>query len=133
MVRLPVMRRWTIAVVVPALAVMAVACGDAAADDPSVVRMLDNRYVPEDVQVAAGDPLEFVNDGRVDHNVIDVEGAFDSRDGGVGDHEPGESWTHTFTEPGVYSIYCSLHATRNNSTGEWSGMVGTITATEEEE
>ncbi len=106
------------------------ACGDSQADDASVVQMLDNRYVPADVEVVAGGSLEFVNDGRVDHNVIDVDGAFDSRDGGVGDHGPGESWSYTFAEPGVYSIYCSLHATKNNSTGEWSGMVGTITVTE---
>ena len=93
--------------------------------------MLDNRYLPADVEVAADGSLEFVNDGRVDHNVIDVDGSFDSRDGGVGDHEPGESWFHTFTEPGTYDIYCSLHATRNTTTGEWSGMVGTITVVEE--
>jgi len=92
--------------------------------------MLDNRYVPADVELAVGGALEFVNDGRVDHNVIDVDGAFDSREGAVGDHKPGESWSHTFTDAGVYSIYCSLHATRNNATGEWSGMVGTITVTE---
>ncbi len=104
-------------------------CGGASADDPSVVRMLDNVYAPVDVVVAAGEQLEFVNDGRVDHNVIDVDGAFDSRDG-VGDHEPGESWIHTFSQPGVHDIYCSLHATKNNATGEWSGMVGTITVTE---
>lgn len=92
--------------------------------------MLDNRYVPADIEVAVGGSLEFVNDGRVDHNVIDANGVFDSRANGVGDHKPGESWSHTFTEPGHYSIYCSLHATKNNSTGEWSGMVGTITVIE---
>lgn len=113
-----------------AVTIGAAGCGGAGADDQSVVRMLDNRYVPADLDVAVGGSLEFVNDGRVDHNVIDASGAFDSRDGGVGDHEPGESWSYTFTEPGVYSIYCSLHATKNNSTGEWSGMVGTITVIE---
>ena len=113
-----------------AVTIGAAGCGASASDDSSTVRMLDNRYVPADVEVAVGGSLEFVNDGRVDHNVIDVDGEFDSRDGGVGDHKPGESWSHTFTEPGVHSIYCSLHATRNNSTGEWSGMVGTITVTE---
>ena len=92
--------------------------------------MLDNRYVPPDIEVVAGRSVEFVNDGRVDHNVIDVNGSFDSRDGGTGDHEPGESWSHTFDVPGVYDIYCSLHATKNNATGEWSGMVGTVTVTE---
>ena len=111
------------AVLLAAPAVALTGCGNAAADDPSVVRMLDNRYVPESIEVVAGSALEFVNDGRVDHNVIDVDGAFDSRRGGVGDHEPGESWSHAFTEPGVYRIYCSLHATQNSSTGNgraWS-------------
>lgn len=87
--------------------------------------MLDNRYVPEDITVAAGEPVAFVNDGRVDHNVIDVDGAFDSRDDG-GDHKPGETWTHAFDRPGTYNIYCSLHATKNNATGEWTGMVATV-------
>lgn len=121
------MRWWNVAAASAAVTIGATGCGDAGADDPSLVRMLDNRYVPADVEVRVGGSLEFVNDGRVDHNVIDASGAFDSRDGGVGDHEPGESWSYTFTEPGVYSIYCSLHATKNNSTGVWSGMVGTIT------
>lgn len=121
------MRWWRVAAAPLALGIGVVGCGDAAADNASVVRMLDNRYVPADVEVAVGEPLEFVNDGRVDHNVIDVDGTFDSRDGGVGDHEPGESWSHTFDQPGVYNIYCSLHATKNNATGEWTGMVGTVT------
>lgn len=123
------MRWWQVAAAWTAVTIGAAGCGGAGPDDPSIVRMLDNRYVPADVELAVGGSLEFVNDGRVDHNVIDVDGAFDSRDGGVGDHEPGESWSYTFTETGVHNIYCSLHATRNNSTGEWSGMVGTITVT----
>lgn len=124
------MRWWSVATAPVVVTIGAVACGGAASDDRSVVQMLDNRYVPADVEVAVGGTLEFVNDGRVDHNVIDVDGAFDSRDGGVGDHEPGEVWSHTFTESGAYIIYCSLHATKNNATGEWSGMVGTVTVTE---
>lgn len=121
---------WKVAAASAAVTFGATGCGAAGSDDAPVVRMLDNRYVPADVEVAVGGSLEFVNDGRVDHNVIDVDGSFDSRDGGVGDHKPGESWSHTFTEPGAYSIYCSLHATRNNATGEWSGMVGTVTVTD---
>lgn len=124
------MRWWRTATGCMALMIGAIGCGDGSADDPSVVQMLDNRYVPADVEVAAGGTLEFVNDGRVDHNVIDAGGGFDSRDGGVGDHGPGEAWSYTFTEPGVHTIYCSLHATKNNATGEWSGMVGTVTVTE---
>ncbi len=111
-----------------ALAVMAstgllVACGGSA--DASTVRMLDNRYVPDHIEVEVGERLDFVNDGRVNHNVIDVDGAFDSRDG-HGDHQPGQTWSHTFTEPGVHSIYCSLHATQAPD-GTWQGMVGAIT------
>lgn len=124
------MRWWTPVSALSALLVVTAGCGGVAADDSTVVRMLDNRYVPAAIEVRAGDTLDFVNDGRVDHNVIDADGGFDSRDGGVGDHGPEEVWSHTFAEPGVYSIYCSLHATRNNSTGEWSGMVGTITVVE---
>ncbi|MDH4277819.1 MAG: plastocyanin/azurin family copper-binding protein [Acidimicrobiia bacterium] len=124
------MRWWKTAAVSAAVMFGVTGCGGAATDDPSTVRMLDNRYMPADVEVTAGGSLEFLNDGRVDHNVIDVDGEFDSRDGGAGDQKPGEAWSHTFTEPGVYSIYCSLHAAKNNSTGEWSGMVGTVTVAE---
>ena len=84
------MRWWKTAAVSTAVMFGVTGCGDAGTDDPSIVRMLDNRYMPADVEVTAGGSLEFVNDGRVDHNVIDVDGEFDSRDGGVGDHTPGE-------------------------------------------
>ncbi len=104
------------------------ACGDANVDESGLVMgMFDNRYRPDDLVVSAGDTVEFPNEGNVDHNVIDVDGAFDSRIDYGGDHKPDETWTYTFTEPGTYNIYCSLHAVKNNNTGEWTGMVATIT------
>jgi plastocyanin len=114
-------------VVVTMLAATALstACGDASAADSPVMQMFDNRFAPAEMTVEAGTTVEFPNEGRVDHNVIDADGAFDSREPTGADQEPGESWSHTFTEPGTYHIYCSLHAVMNRQ-GEWEGMVATI-------
>ncbi len=104
-------------------------CGDGVVIDDSglVMGMFDNRYRPDVLTVTVGDTVEFPNEGNVDHNVIDVDGTFDSRIERGGDHKPDETWAYTFTEPGTFNIYCSLHAVKNNNTGEWTGMVATIT------
>ena len=108
--------------------VLGSACGGTTSANGPVIDMFDNRFAPDVLEVLAGTTVEFPNEGRVNHNVVDADGAFDSREPGGEDQRPGESWSHTFSEPGTYSIYCSLHAVRNNQ-GEWEGMVATITVT----
>lgn len=100
------------------------ACGGSSGEGTEV-RMLDNLFSPEVLEVEAGEAVLFTNDGRVDHNAIADDGSFDSRQPSGENQKPGDTWTLTVTEPGSYPYYCSLHAVQDDS-GEWQGMVGTL-------
>lgn len=71
--------------------------------------VVDNDFEPGDLEVAVGDTVTWVWDGRAPHNVVG-EG-FDS---GV---QSDGTFEHTFEEPGTYSYECTLHG----------GMTGEVT------
>ncbi len=107
-----------------AAAVALSACGG---DDfaGTEIRMLDNSFAPKVVEVGVGEEIRFENVGRVPHNAIADDGAFNTLEAAGANQDPGEAWTITIDEPGVYDYFCSLHATQN-AAGEWEGMVGTL-------
>ncbi|MGH2587901.1 MAG: cupredoxin domain-containing protein [Dehalococcoidia bacterium] len=77
------------------------------ATQEAVVSMQGNRYVPEEIAVAAGATVTWVNDDYESgewHDAIDEAGAFffDSV-------PPGEAFSFTFDVPGTYVYYCDLH------------------------
>jgi plastocyanin len=82
------------------------------------VSSLDNTFRVENIQVAPGTSVTWTNDGRNEHDVLPVEG--DAWGVEVEGFQPGASYEHTFTEPGVYHYYCSIHGTTT------AGMVGTV-------
>jgi len=86
------------------------------------VSAIDNLFRPTALSVAAGTEVVFVNDGRNDHNIVPADG---SASFGVAKEafRPGQVYRHTFTEPGTYAFFCSIHGTSA------SGMVGTVTVT----
>ncbi|HSL56746.1 MAG TPA: cupredoxin domain-containing protein [Acidimicrobiales bacterium] len=87
------------------------------------VLVRDNTFTPADIEVSVGTTVVFPNRGRVDHNVLPaVPGAFPAIE--REDLEPGEVGTVTFTEPGEYPYYCSLHGTTTR------GMVGSVRVVE---
>jgi plastocyanin len=92
--------------------------------DGSEVRVssLDNIFRVENIQVAPGTTVTWTNDGRNEHDVLPVEG--DGWGVEVGQFQPGESYQHTFAEPGVYPYYCSIHGTTT------AGMIGTVVVAE---
>ena len=100
------------------------ACGDSGAD-ATEIRMLDNSFAPFVLEVDPGEPIAFANAGRVEHNAIAVDDVFNTLEEAGANQQPGESFTVTLSEPGVYDFFCSLHATQNDS-GDWEGMVGTL-------
>jgi len=75
----------------------------------------DEPYVAE---VPVGGTVEWINQGRNDHNIISTDGA----PFGVGESEftPGDTYSTTFEEEGAFTYYCSLHG---NAGG---GMRGTV-------
>jgi plastocyanin len=72
-------------------------------------------FQPAAVTVPVGTTVVWVNHDPVAHTVTDVNQLWDS-----GLFESAESFSKTFTEPGVYSYYCVPHAI----------MIGTIEVTQ---
>jgi hypothetical protein len=63
--------------------------------------------------VEVGRTVVWVNEGTDDHTTTSDSDVWDS-----GTLKPGDDFSFTFTEPGVYTYFCSFHRER--------GMVGTI-------
>jgi plastocyanin len=88
------------------LPLVGAACGGS--DEPSEpaaaghVNVVDNRFEPDEITVAAGDTVTWDFKGNVNHNVVGP--GFTSptkRDG---------SFEHTFNSAGEYAYVCTLHA-----------------------
>lgn len=96
-----------------AMALTLAACGagdDAAspdetagdADGGATVEIIDNDFAPSDIEVGAGDAVEWENTGDVDHTVT-----FDDDDSG--DLAPGDTHSRTFEEAGDFAYVCTIH------------------------
>src|SRR5215207_671661 len=81
------------------------------------IAMVDDRFNPPELTIAAGTTLRFVNRGANWHSVAAFDGSFDS-----GRVDPGSSFAVRFDVPGVYDIICKHHGLR--------GMVGRIVVAE---
>ena len=96
---------------------------DQTADTAVTVQARDNIFVKPYIEVKAGTTVTFTNRGRNQHNVLAVpEDRFESIE--ADDLEPGSSQDVTFTAPGDYPYYCSLHGTAT----KW--MVGAVRVVE---
>jgi len=83
------------------------------------VQARDNSFVKPYIEVRAGTKVTFTNRGRNQHDVQPVtEGSFAPIP--ATDFQPKDADTITFTLPGDYSYYCSLHGTPTK------GMIGAI-------
>jgi plastocyanin len=79
----------------------------ASATQQAVVSMQLNRFAPEDIAVAAGSTVTWVNedyDSGEWHDVIHEDRVFISES-----IAPGYAFSVTLTTPGVYVYYCDLH------------------------
>ena len=61
-------------------------------------------FEPHIVTITVGDSVRFQNHDNVQHNVMSPEGHYD-----LGVWGMGQTKTHTFTTPGVYSQVCKIH------------------------
>jgi plastocyanin len=77
-------------------------------------------YLPRQITVGVNDTITWTNNDIEAHTVTSGNGAgieslmnnkrgtpnglFDS-----GSFKPGQSWTHTFTKPGTYTYFCTIH------------------------
>jgi plastocyanin len=86
-------------------------------------------FVPDDLEIAVGDTVTFVNTGRINHtSTLDPEIARDPANAQLpegaetwdsGDLEPGDEFSITLEVPGEYVYFCRPH--------EVLGQIGTIT------
>jgi len=111
-----------IAVATLAVVFVAAACGgdhDAAEFAGEVVTVRDNTFSPVTLEIEPGATVQWVNEGRNEHDIIPVDkyGEF-----GVEkeDFAPGDTYEFTFDDPGVYEYWCTLHGT------ETDGMIGSV-------
>jgi plastocyanin len=69
-----------------------------------VVVIADFRFVRDTTTVSAGTTVTWENADAAGHTVTASDGSFDS-----GRLEPGDTFEHTFDEPGEYAYFCSIH------------------------
>jgi len=113
-------------VVATVLVLVAAGCGS----DPALTAVttkgatlkavtLDNVFTEaKPLRVAVDDTVDWVNQGKNHHDIVsDTPGAFGVDQSAFA---PGDHYAHTFSQPGVYRYYCSLHGTSKG------GMIGTI-------
>ncbi len=71
---------------------------------PVSASVAGNSFIPATVHVAPGTTVQWTNTGLTEHSVTADDGSFDS-----GMLAPGDSFSMTFTDPGVYQYYCQAH------------------------
>ncbi|MGE0227115.1 MAG: plastocyanin/azurin family copper-binding protein [Dehalococcoidia bacterium] len=84
------------------------------------------RYTPANVSVGVGESVTWTWVAGF-HDVMSTTGAFTS---GAPQPASGQTFAHTFTTPGTFWYYCSVHATAAdaNEQGQAAGkMVGSVT------
>jgi FtsP/CotA-like multicopper oxidase with cupredoxin domain len=87
----------------------------AAATGPTAaVAMVDDRFVPNALAVAAGTTVVWTNNGQDWHSIAGFDGSF-----GSDRISPGESFSHRFDRAGKYPYVCKHHFMQ--------GMTGAIT------
>jgi amicyanin len=87
-----------------AAALAAGVVGAALAAAPTAVRIDNFAFVQPAITVAAGTTVTWTNNDDIPHTVRAVDGSFHSKA-----MDTDDSYSFTFTKPGVYSYFCSLH------------------------
>ncbi len=68
------------------------------------VQIVNYAYTPANIQVKAGTTVTWTNQDTVPHSVTFKNGMKDS-----GVLRNGQSFSYTFTTPGTYQYYCTVH------------------------
>jgi plastocyanin len=64
------------------------------------------RFQPDDLAIAPGESVTWINRDPFPHTVTATAGTFDSKE-----IQPGESWTYKAPKKGVLAYVCTLHPT----------------------
>jgi cytochrome c peroxidase len=88
------------------LAALAVSSALVSAEEVEVLQ-IKQKFEPGQIEVKAGEPVNFVNADDVKHNLRTV-----MPDGSKVDHgitKPGENVSFGFDAPGTYQVTCGIH------------------------
>ena len=61
-------------------------------------------FTPADTQVSVGTTVVWTNNDDIPHTVVDADHKWKSSA-----LDTGDEFSHTFTEPGTFEYFCSLH------------------------
>jgi plastocyanin len=82
-----------------------IAIGVAQDQGPGAAVTIDNfTFAPTPLTVSAGATVTWTNDDDIPHTVRAVDGSFHSKA-----MDTADSFSFTFSKPGVYNYFCSLH------------------------
>jgi len=94
-----------LAIVLIMMAGRAKGFGATTEDNPATEVKIDNFvFAPNPVTVPAGTTIRWTNRDDIPHNVVAEDKSFKSK---VMDTD--ESFTYTFSKPGTYTYFCSIH------------------------
>jgi plastocyanin len=118
-------RTTTLLILATALALAGCTGGPAEDDDGSgsvteTVSALDNKFEPKQLEVSAGETVEWLNEGSHSHTVeVRLQGESQKRHSQV--IAPEEATTYTFEDSGTFDVWCRYHGSAD------SGMTMTVT------
>lgn len=102
---------WTLSIAALAIVMMMMAgrartfAATAVEDKPATEVKIDNfSFSPNPVTIAAGSTVRWTNRDDIPHNVVSEDKSFKSK---VLDTD--ETFVYTFTKPGTYTYFCSIH------------------------
>ena len=88
------------------------------------VSIEDFYFEPSEAAIQPGDTITWTNNGNHTHTVSADDGSFDS-----GTLQPGESYSHTFQNPGTVPYHCSIHPSMTGSVSVGHSGGGTAPST----
>jgi amicyanin len=88
-----------------ALALAAGVAGTSSALAADLAIKIDNfTFTPDSAEIAIGTTVTWTNEDDIPHAIAEVEKRFKSKA-----MDTGDSYSFTFTAPGTYEYFCSLH------------------------
>lgn len=71
---------------------------------PAEVKIDNFSFTPATITVSAGTTVRWTNRDDIPHTVVSDDQSFKSKA-----MDTDEAFSHTFTKPGTYSYFCSIH------------------------
>ena len=101
---------WTLSIAALAIMVLMVAgrsktFGAVVEDKPATqVKIVNFVFSPNPLTVPVGSTIRWINQDDIPHNVVSDDKSFKSKA-----LDTDETFTYTFTKPGTYTYFCSIH------------------------